>query len=266
MHDVKYGFGFRRVNATTSTLWPGNGILSQLNNPTTLFAQVFREGSGTNRTTYMDFYVGDTISKGRATIDVGIRYDRQGGKALPSVTAGNPAFPNLVPGLNFAGYDAPFTWNNVSPRAGFTYALDEARTTLVRASYSRFSGQLDSASVGYMNPSSAAGVAVYRWLDLNSDHFAQADEVQLNQFVASGGGFNPRESDGGHLGEPNRSEPEGAGHAEHRRRARARAASEPLGPGELHLHEDDEPAGQRDVLGDAARRRVAVRLHGWDRR
>jgi hypothetical protein len=36
-----------------------------------------------------------------------------------------------------------------------------------------------------------AGVAVYRWLDLNSDHFAQADEVQLNQFVASAGGFNP---------------------------------------------------------------------------
>src|SRR6185295_11274585 len=190
-HDVKYGFGFRRVNSTTGTLWPGNGILAQFNNPTTLFAQVFREGSGTNRTTYMDFYVGDTISRGRTTIDLGIRYDRQGGRALASATAGNPAFPNLVPGLNFAGYDAPFTWNNVSPRAGLTYALDEARTTLVRASYSRFSGQLDSASVGYMNPSSTAGVVIYRWLDQNSDHFAQADEVQLNQFVASAGGFNP---------------------------------------------------------------------------
>jgi hypothetical protein len=191
VHDIKYGFGFRRVNATTTTIWPGNGILSQLNNPTTLFAQVFREGSGTNRTTYMDFYVGDTISKGRATIDVGVRYDRQGGRALPSVTAANPAFPNLVPGLNFAGYDAPFTWNNVSPRVGFTYALSEARATLLRASYSRFSGQLDSASVGYLNPSSTAGVAVYRWLDLNADHFAQAEEVQLNQLVGTGGGFNP---------------------------------------------------------------------------
>ena len=28
-HDVKYGFGFRRVNATTGTLWPGNGILAR---------------------------------------------------------------------------------------------------------------------------------------------------------------------------------------------------------------------------------------------
>jgi hypothetical protein len=41
-----------------------------------------------------------------------------------------------------------------------------------------------------MNPASAAGVAVYRWLDLNTDHFAQAGEVQLNQFLGTAGGFN----------------------------------------------------------------------------
>jgi hypothetical protein len=190
-HDVKYGFGWRRVNATTGTLWPGNGILAVAQNPTTFIAQVFREGSGTNRTTYLDFYAGDTISRGRTTIDLGIRYDQQGGRALPGVTAANPALPAVVPGLNFAGYDAPFTWKNVSPRAGLTYALDDTRKTVARVSYSQFSGQLDSASVGFMNPSSSAGVAVYRWLDLNSDHFAQADEVQLNQFLGASNGFNP---------------------------------------------------------------------------
>ena len=190
-HDFHYGFGWRRVNATTGTLWPGNGILALAQTPTTQFAQIFREGSGTNRTSYMDVYAGDTISRGRATIDFGVRFDRQGGEALPSATAANPAFPAVVPGLNFSGYAAPFSWNNVSPRAGFTYALDEARKTVARASYSRFAGQLDSASVGYMNPSSSAGVAVYRWLDVNSDHLAQADEVQLNQFVAAANGFNP---------------------------------------------------------------------------
>jgi hypothetical protein len=190
-HDVKYGFGWRRVNATTGTLWPGNGILALAQNATTQFAQLFREGRGTNRTTYLDVYAGDSISKGRATIDLGVRFDRQGGRALPSVTAGNPEFPTVVPGLDFAGYDAPFTWKNVSPRAGLTYALDDARKTVARAGYSRFAGQLDSASVGYMNPSSSAGVAVYRWLDANGDHLAAADEVLLNQFVAAANGFNP---------------------------------------------------------------------------
>ena len=98
-HDVKYGFGWRRVNATTSTLWPGNGILAlaQIRRPRSS-PQVFREGSGTNRTTYVDFYVGDTISWTRTTLDVGVRYDRQGGAALPSTTAANPAFPNVRAG------------------------------------------------------------------------------------------------------------------------------------------------------------------------
>jgi hypothetical protein len=189
-HDVKYGFGWRRVNATTGTLWPGNGILAVAQNATTSIAQVFREGSGTNRTQYVDAYLGDTMSKGRATIDLGVRYDHQGGRALPSSTAANPALPSLVPGLVFAGYDAPFTWNNVSPRAGLTYALDESRRTVARASYARFAGQLDSASVGYMNPTSSAGVAVYRWADLNSDHLASADEVLTNQFLGTANGFN----------------------------------------------------------------------------
>src|SRR6185436_2290701 len=190
-HDVKYGFGWRRVNSTTTTIWPGNGILSLAQTPTVAFAQVFREGAGTNRTVYNNFYVGDTISRGRATIDLGLRYDQQGGAALASQTNGNPAFPSLVPGINFAGYDATFTWKNLSPHAGYTYALDEAHKTVARASFSQFAGQLDSSSVGYMNPSSSAGVAVYRWLDPNGDHLASADEVQLNQYLGAANGFNP---------------------------------------------------------------------------
>jgi len=190
-HDLKYGFQWRRVNATTGTLWPGNGILALQNSPTALFAELFRQGRGTNRASYLDFYAGDTISLNRMTLDLGVRYDRQWGAALPGVTQANSAFPDVLPGLRFAGYDAPFTWNNVSPRAGFAYTLDEAKKTVLRANYSRHAGQLDTGGVGYANPSSSAGAAIYRWLDLNGDHFAQADEVQLNQFVAAANGFNP---------------------------------------------------------------------------
>src|SRR5258708_6512211 len=133
-HDVKYGVGFRRADALSATVWPGNGVLAIENSPADLRAQVFRQGMGTNRAQYLDFYAGDTISKGRLTVDAGIRYDRQSGQALASVTQANAAFADLVPGLSFGGYDAPFTWKNVSPRAGVSYALDESRQTVARAS------------------------------------------------------------------------------------------------------------------------------------
>src|SRR5260370_26235315 len=128
---------------------------------------------------------------GGATASAGGGGGRQWGKALPSDTLANPAFPNVVPGLSFAGYDTPFTWKNVSPRAGLTYALDDSRKTLARVSFRRYAGQLETGTVGVTNPSSTAGSATYRWVDTNGDHFAQASEVQLNQFITAGGGFNP---------------------------------------------------------------------------
>ena len=76
-HDLKYGFGFRLVSATTATLWPGNQILAIQQTATDLRAQVFRQGLGGNQASYLDFYVGDTISRDRATLDLGLRYDRQ---------------------------------------------------------------------------------------------------------------------------------------------------------------------------------------------
>ncbi len=189
-HDVKYGFGWRRVDATSSVLWPGNMILG-LQRAGGFEAQVFREGSGGNRMQYLNFYVGDTISLNRLTLDVGVRYDRQNGRALPSQTQANKAFPDLVPGIVFEGYDSPFTWNTVSPRAGATYAVDEGRKTILRASYARYAGQLDSGLVGTLNLASVAGSATYGWTDLNGDHFAQAEEVDLNNFITAAGGFNP---------------------------------------------------------------------------
>src|SRR6185436_930115 len=39
--------------------------------------------------------------------------------------------------------------------------------------------------------SSTAGSATYGWVDQNNDHFAQANEVQLNNFISAAGGFNP---------------------------------------------------------------------------
>jgi hypothetical protein len=190
-HNLEFGSGYRTTDSITLTDWPGNGILAIENSPTDFRAQVFRQGNGANRANYFDFHIGDTISKGRATINVGLRYDRQSGKALASDIAGNKAFPALVPGLTFAGYDSPFVWSNFSPRAGLTVALDENRRTIARAAYSRYASQLSPTTVGFINPASAAGSATYRWVDTNGDHFAQADEVLTNQRLTQAGGFNP---------------------------------------------------------------------------
>ena len=191
-HDVKFGFGYRTAEALSAQVYPGNMILAIENSPTDLRAQVYRQAFGSNKAYYTDFYVGDTISKSRMTIDARPALRPAVGQgAARARRSPTPAFPNVVPGLSFAGYDTPFTWKDFSPRAGVTYALDESRKTVARASFSRYAGQLETGTVGVTNPSTTIGSATYRWVDLNSDHFAQANEVQLNQFITAAGGFNP---------------------------------------------------------------------------
>ncbi|MFB3854369.1 MAG: carboxypeptidase regulatory-like domain-containing protein [Vicinamibacterales bacterium] len=191
-HDIKFGGGYRRHDATAQTLWPGNMILALDNSATDQRARLYREGAGTDRTEYFSLYLGDTITRGPITMDLGLRYDRQWGAALPSNTMSNAAFPDLVPGIRFAGYRSPFTWNTVHPRLGVTYALDESRKTILRANFSRYAGQLDASIVGWSNPSASVGFVEYPWTDLNSDNFVQPEEVVLSQgFLQPGGGFNP---------------------------------------------------------------------------
>jgi hypothetical protein len=191
-HEVKFGLGWRKTEALTQTLWPGDQVVAYDTSATNQRARVNREGLGVNQTKYWSGYVGDTFSKDRLTVNVGVRIDRQGGTAVASDVHGNDAFPNAVPGISVLGYEAPFTWMDLSPRAGFTYALDQGRRTLVRANVARYVTQLDTGVVGYANPSGNQGWAEYPWRDLNGDHFAQPGEVTLTSApLASGGGFNP---------------------------------------------------------------------------
>jgi hypothetical protein len=200
-HEIKFGGGFRRADATSGELWPGNMIRSFENvivvdeasrEPDDTIARIYRQGLGTDRVQFLSFYLGDTITRGRMTLEIGGRYDRQWGAALPSKTLSNPAFPNLMPGIEFAGYDAPFTWNDFSPRVGLTFALDEERKTIAHASFSRYAGQLETSIVGYSNLSANAGYIEYPWIDSNGDHLAQESEVQINQpFISFGNGFDP---------------------------------------------------------------------------
>ena len=185
-----------------SAEWPGNGILGLENSPSDFRAQVFRQGNGGNRANYFDLHVGDTMSKGRATVNVGLRYDHQNGSALPSVISASQAFPTLVPGLTFPGYESPFSWNTFSPRAGLTFALDQTRRTIARAAYSRYAAQLSPTTIGGLNPASTAGSVTYRWVNTDKDHFAQADRGTDRSAPDAGRRLQPVEPDGCDIGQP----------------------------------------------------------------
>ena len=126
-------------------------------------------------------FVGDTFSKGRLTVNGGIRWDQQNAANEASTAPANTMFPDLLPSLSFDGGGPTITWNDISPRVGVTYALDEKRKTVARASYARYAGQLNPFEVTSASPVGGYYTFIaYKWVDTNHDGFAQKNEILTN--------------------------------------------------------------------------------------
>jgi hypothetical protein len=180
-HEFKFGFGYNRRPSDSLTRFSGNEIFAIHNGPGDDVAQVWRDRVVSSIGQTADLYFGDTISKGALTLNLGVRWDRQTAKNLPSVAPANTELPNILPAVNYDGSGPTISWNDISPRVSATYALDAARKSIVRASYARYAGQLNPSAVTAASPvGSYYTYIAYQWKDLNGDHLAQKNEVLTN--------------------------------------------------------------------------------------
>jgi hypothetical protein len=190
-NELKFGFGYRAVTSTTQTHYNGNGI-SGTYDPANgnVLAKVHRDGLTGYEGRYMDFYVGDTYTKNRFSVNFGVRYDQQKALNDGSQVPANAGLPDVLPALNYPGNsDYIIDWKDWSPRVGMSYAFDQGQKTVARLSYARYAEQLSFGNVTLENPV-ASGAFAYSWNDLNGDHYPQSNEVLLDEFQYSYGGVN----------------------------------------------------------------------------
>jgi hypothetical protein len=116
-----------------------------------------------------------------------VRWDNQKAKNEPATLAANVSFPDVLPALSYPG-DSQYMidWTTWSPRVGMSYALNDARTTVLRASYALYGNLLAFGDVSTVNPVSYGAVAYY-WNDYNGDRYVQPNEVDLSNFQYSYG-------------------------------------------------------------------------------
>lgn len=182
-HELKFGYSHR--TAEERSIWgaPGTGVYIEELGGGEAIGYFVRENNSNVETEYTGIWAQDTITADRLTINVGFRYDEQSGVNGASSAPANSVIPNTLPALDFQGNDPGYTWENISPRLGLTYALGEERKTLLRASYSRFSDQLALGFVNAINPV-ATGYAIYFGIDANGNHQMEANErLELLQTV-----------------------------------------------------------------------------------
>ena len=192
-HELKFGFGYRSMTFDSATSWPGDGLIgSEFSLP--IYIAVIRPNVAIMRSAdqraeanYYNTYLGDTIQTGNLTLSVGVRFDYQQEKNLPSAVPANPVFPELLPAVQYGGDSGyPITWRQFQPRVGATYALGSDRKTLLHASYSRFTNRLGN-EIRSINAFPGPAVLWYGWNDANRNHHVDPNEVNFGDPQGSAG-------------------------------------------------------------------------------
>jgi Carboxypeptidase regulatory-like domain/TonB-dependent Receptor Plug Domain len=186
-HAFKFGAYWRDSNATSLLHRGGFATVrfpTDVSNDCSTQAagcqvDLIRDGNSVYDLLNIAAYVQDTITHGRMTAQLGIRYDYNHDVAQAATIGANPLAGPWLPAITFPGADPGVKFKNFSPRLGLTYDLTGDQRTIAHANYSRYYGQVGTGGVSSeINPVASTGLR-YPWIDLNGNKSADPGEIVL---------------------------------------------------------------------------------------
>jgi hypothetical protein len=178
-HSLKFGYRWRSAHST-SINHRGGFIEARFRNGVASEADIYRDGNAIAHLNTNAFYIQDTFTKNRLTVNLGFRYDMQDDSANAADVPANPHFPTLMPAISFQGADAGVVWKDFSPRVGFTYDLTGDGRNIVSSSFATYFGQMSPGQLSSQLAATGAVFARYPWADANGDGFVQPAEVNTS--------------------------------------------------------------------------------------
>ena len=164
-------------------------------------AELYRDGYTEAGLTNLGFYLQDTWTRNKLTLNLAFRVDRQDDSVEAANVAANPLAPEWLPALTFNGADAGVVWTDVSPRLGMTYDFRATAARCSRRHTPCTAARWGLAALsGHLNPVTEAWVR-FPWQDLNRDGFIQRPElgslatggpaITRGDVITQGGNYNP---------------------------------------------------------------------------
>jgi hypothetical protein len=183
-HEFKYGASFRHTNDTARESWPQGGFAAFIQGRP-YEAWMIQDWVENNQGDRYAFHAADTMSAGRLTLNVGLRFDHQSANLQPSSAPASPIVPEFLPALQFPGFDPGFSWNSLSPRFGMTYALNDNATTILRFNAARYYSQLRNWEFSHVNTTRGNEVD-FQWSDTNGNSLVDPGETGAVRWISPG--------------------------------------------------------------------------------
>ena len=190
-HSLKFGYRWRSAHST-SLNHRGGYVDARYTNGVANSADIWRDQYSESHLNTNAFYIQDTFTKNRFTLNLGFRYDMQDDAALAATVPANPFYPTLMPAVDFQGADAGVVWKDFSPRVGVTYDLKGDGRNIVSSSYATYYGQMGPGQLSNQLAATGAVFVRYPWSDANGDTFVQPSEVNTSvPFLSKSTAYDP---------------------------------------------------------------------------
>jgi hypothetical protein len=141
----------------------------------------------------LGLFVNDTWNWGKATVNLGVRYDSYNGWLPEQSQLGGTNGPFTLPAQSFAERDL-YTWTSFAPRVGFIYDFSGEGRTVLKANYGLFWHNPGVGVGETSNANIAEKFVTYVWNDANGNRRYDAGETvgaPTTQQLSGTVGLNP---------------------------------------------------------------------------
>ena len=123
----------------------------------------------------MSFFANDTWSRGRVTVNAGIRYDYYKSTLPEQQQLAATVGPAVVTALTFPETEM-FSWSGLAPRIGVVFDLTGDGKTVMKGNYGYYRHNPGVGVGSSANPNTAAKQQTFSWNDINGDRRWQQGE------------------------------------------------------------------------------------------
>ena len=123
----------------------------------------------------MSFFANDTWSRGRVTVNAGIRYDYYKSTLPEQQQLAGTVGPAVVTALTFPETEM-FSWSGLAPRIGVVFDLTGDGKTVMKGNYGYYRHNPGVGVGSSANPNTAAKQQTFSWNDINGDRRWQQGE------------------------------------------------------------------------------------------
>jgi hypothetical protein len=188
-HEIKFGVEYKTSDTTSQTLYPNQRVLSKPKRGAKFDGVWFNTNSmyDVNFQRFSAFFA-DTITFGKLTVNLGLRYDREwstfnaateGGVYLD----GHRVLPNWLPDLSVPKTEVATALQMFSPRISLTYDLTGDGKNVLKASIARYGNANGNRLANHVYPIGGREIDV-AWTDPNGNGKPDWDEFDWNALNA----------------------------------------------------------------------------------